>query len=628
VPQTPRREYTIIQGHVLDALSSLKQESIDCIIFSPPYWGLRDYGEETKTIWGGDHECEHSFTLKGQPPRKRKPSDVKNPSSLEATKKGVASAWDSDKIASAFCSKCGAWLGQLGMEPHPQQYIQHMTEICMALWRVLKKTGSMYINIGDTYYTHTSKRSGQFGKGIRNGFDDVFTRPRVILNDGGWLQPKQKLLIPHRLAISLQEKGWIIRNDMVWVKPNAMPSSVKDRRNTTFEYIFHCVKNKRYYYNLDAIRVPHANMQQDRKHVSAGITKHDLAVGRIGGFSYADPLHVKAYHPEGKNPGDVLEQSTLDQLRAWGADSKGEYHGKGRKNYEEAMAPNPSDVKRNIIEAHKKNPKGKNPGDVIIDHDRPKWSSVPGQLPQGSFGHGGTHGNLFNHPKGKNPGDVIGSRLGMDSKFIRDPVKTRSPYGRVVREVVDGKIKPDDADRLFSVGLYLKKKLKASRLSLANLSEQTGIAKTTLSHYFRSDLSGQCLPSKKTWAILKPILGLDEYETILPDDIKGMLPMPHPDGRNPGDVLRVTTKPFSGAHFAVFPPALVEPLIKSSCPPEGTVLDPFLGSGTTMLVARELGRQCIGIEINPEYIEIARKRVFGVQRLDAECIYTIKKGGG
>jgi DNA modification methylase len=82
-------------------------------------------------------------------------------------------------------------------------------------------------------------------------------------------------------------------------------------------------------------------------------------------------------------------------------------------------------------------------------------------------------------------------------------------------------------------------------------------------------------------------------------------------GSNKRSVWEVATQPFSGAHFATFPPALIEPCILAGCPAGGTVLDPFFGAGTTGLVADRLQRDCIGIELNPAYAEIARARLRG-----------------
>jgi len=88
---------------------------------------------------------------------------------------------------------------------------------------------------------------------------------------------------------------------------------------------------------------------------------------------------------------------------------------------------------------------------------------------------------------------------------------------------------------------------------------------------------------------------------------------PHPLGKNPGDVWIIPTQPFPEAHFATFPERLVEPMIKAGCPPNGIVLDPFIGSGTVAKVATRLRRQWIGIELNPEYVEMAYRRLKGTQ---------------
>jgi len=90
-------------------------------------------------------------------------------------------------------------------------------------------------------------------------------------------------------------------------------------------------------------------------------------------------------------------------------------------------------------------------------------------------------------------------------------------------------------------------------------------------------------------------------------------------GKNPGDVFEVTTKPFPDAHFAVYPPELCEKPIKATCPPDGVVLDPFAGAGTTLLKAKELGREYVGIELNPEYADMARARV-GLSPHDPENV--------
>lgn len=112
------------------------------------------------------------------------------------------------------------------------------------------------------------------------------------------------------------------------------------------------------------------------------------------------------------------------------------------------------------------------------------------------------------------------------------------------------------------------------------------------------------LPSGNTMRKSRPT-----QQAIQRGDQKGSVPWVGGETRNKRSVWSVTTKPFKGAHFATFPPDLIGPCVLAGCPAGGTVLDPFFGAGTTGLVARDNGRRCIGIELNPEYVAIARERL-------------------
>jgi DNA modification methylase len=279
---------TIHTGDVFDVLPELPADSVHMVMTSPPYWNLRDYGEEE----------------------------------------------------------------QLGVEDTAEQFVENLAAVFDEVERVLRPDGSLWLNLGDTY-------------------DD-----------------KDLQQIPARVALALQDRGWILRNRVTWAKPNPMPQSVTDRLNDTTEAIFHFTLSRGYFYDLDAIREPHAESTRDRM-----------------GHGY-------------RNTGG----------------------GTDKRNREDS----------------------------------------PGQNNQGG---------------------------GMNS----------------------------------------------------------------------------------------PGIGFDEAL--------------HEGGKNPGDVFEVTTKPFPEAHFAVYPPELCEKPLKATCPPDGVVLDPFAGAGTTLLKAKELGRSFIGVELNPEYADIARSRV-------------------
>jgi len=298
---------TIYQGHTLEVLKTFPDEFVDCIITSPPYWGLRDYGVK----------------------------------------------------------------GQIGLEPTLEEYISNLLQITAELKRVLKPTGVMFWNHGDCYGGSGCGKGDYRNNNKRNisNINLYCWKPNPQLK----LTPKCLALQNYRLILRMiDEQGWILRNTIIWHKPNGMPSSVKDRFANKYEPVFMLVKNKKYWFDLDAVRVPH---------------------------------------------------KTINELKK--------------------------------------------------------------------------------------------------------------------RKVLDNK------------GNYeVRKDLCRSR---------------------------------------------DEYYSPL--------------GKNPGDVWRIPTQPFPEAHFATFPERLVEPMIKAGCPEDGIILDPFMGAGTTALVALKLNRSFIGIELNPEYIKIAEKRI-------------------
>jgi site-specific DNA-methyltransferase (cytosine-N4-specific) len=372
-------DITLYHGDTLEVLKELPSESVDTIVTSPPYWGLRDYGESTYKIWGGNKNCDHQWIIKkytvnsgmiGLNERLQKQKDNKN-------SKFVDSFERPKETNTSFCSKCGAWYGQLGLEPTLEMYIEHLLQITAELKRVLKKTGVMFWNHGDCYGGNREKstptKTGQVGnqqKDLTPKFNKNITLKCLALQN-------------YRLILRMiDEQQWILRNIIIWAKPNAMPSSVKDRFTTTYEPVFMLVKNKKYWFDLDAVRKP-----------------------------YTKPMN------------------------RWG-------------------------------------------GEKLKARGKSEWDKNTGQ------------------------------------------------------------------------------------------------------------------------------------ETYRDRDMR-----PNKLGKNPGDVWTIPTQPFPGAHFATFPPRLVEPMIKAGCPQCGIVLDPFSGSGTTGVVARKLGRNFIGIDLNREYLDMSIKRLEKERRL-------------
>lgn len=143
--------------------------------------------------------------------------------------------------------------GQIGLEDHPRDFISNLVETFNLCQPVMVDNGSMWINLGDTYWSGKGEhRSGEVKQSARR----FGLRPQDKKGDGELCIPKQLLLIPHRFAIAMQDEGWIVRNDNVWVKPNPIPDQVRDRCSISHEYVFHFVKQRWYYFDKNVVGRP------------------------------------------------------------------------------------------------------------------------------------------------------------------------------------------------------------------------------------------------------------------------------------------------------------------------------------------------------------------------------------
>lgn len=286
--------------------------------------------------------------------------------------------------------------GQLGLEKTPEEYVSNLVEVFREVRRVLRDDGTLWLNLGDSY------ASG--GRGGGGSFTDERRAWKNNSEARGWksappgLKNKDLVGIPWMVAFALRADGWYLRTDIIWEKPNAMPSSVMDRPTRSHEYIFLFSKSSRYYYDAESIK---------------------------------------------------------ESAKEWSGQS--------------AIFERSGPVSEHII-----------PGQLAAQHR-----------------------------------------------------KNRS--GNKERKLGPARGRPD-------------------------------------SH------------------------------------IGGSIPW-EGNTRNKRTVWNIATKPFKGAHFAVFPPELVKPCILAGCPEGGTVLDPFGGSGTVLWVASQLGRDSIYIDLKPEYVEMAKSRV-------------------
>ncbi len=221
-------------------MSDLAKESVQCVVTSPPYWGLRKYSGEQDLIWGDNH-CEHEWLPL---------ANNRGNGDGRSFRRDKAAGIRRGAIPDNSCSLCGAWKGQYGLEPTPEMYVQHTIEILREIRRVLRKDGVVFWNIGDSY-NGSGGAGGDYNKGgLKEG------QPKYPGRNVASLKPKDLCLIPFRVAIAAQEDGWWVRSIIIWNKPNPMPESVTDRPTESHEYILMLTKSASYYWDADAVREP------------------------------------------------------------------------------------------------------------------------------------------------------------------------------------------------------------------------------------------------------------------------------------------------------------------------------------------------------------------------------------
>lgn len=238
----------ILVGHVLDQLGTLPDNSVQCCVTSPPYWGLRSY-KTPALVWGGNLACDHAWgrTERG----KRKDIKPEGETTLQCRTGTDGRQNGAATNGGKFCTKCDAWLGDLGLEPTPKLFVEHLVTVFREVRRVLKPDGTCWVNMGDSY-SPDGKQGGSGGcknyTSVEGGYD------RIKGNIG--IPNKNLLGIPWRVAFGLQDDGWILRSDVIWSKPNAMPDPVKDRPTVSHEHIFLLSKSRIYLYDHEAIKEP------------------------------------------------------------------------------------------------------------------------------------------------------------------------------------------------------------------------------------------------------------------------------------------------------------------------------------------------------------------------------------
>tara|TARA_X000001388_G_scaffold72273_1_gene62775 strand:- start:1368 stop:2456 length:1089 start_codon:yes stop_codon:yes gene_type:complete len=229
----------ILVGDCTDVLDTLPENHFHTCVTSPPYWGLRDY--QTGDWIGGDPNCPHMRTTK-----------IGKTVPTITGHKGMHNQGNvvGDAIYKKTCPKCGAERKdlQIGLEETPEDYVKSIVNVFQKVKRVLRDDGTVWLNLGDSYSGSGKGSSKSLNKEHHN-LEDVHSK---IVPIG--LKDKDLVGIPWRVAFALQADGWYLRQDIIWNKPNPMPESVKDRCTKAHEYIFLLSKNKKYYYDFEAVK--------------------------------------------------------------------------------------------------------------------------------------------------------------------------------------------------------------------------------------------------------------------------------------------------------------------------------------------------------------------------------------
>lgn len=595
---------TILIGDVLEKIKEIPENSIDCVITSPPYWGLRDYGSP----------------------------------------------------------------GQWGLEQDFNEYLGKLKTLMSELRRVVKDTGTIWVNLGDTYgtvsgnYEQASKGNAKDYEGMKeNNLDQYPSQKNMKKN----VQSKSRVGIPERFYTQCIDDGWIARNHIPWIKPNHMPSSALDRFTNTWESIFFFAKKQKYFFDLDSVR------EKPLTELKAPKPKAEKKLGKLFDDEQIEQLESerKMLDVPGQQPHSIhkrREQGLTDYER-------GNQQPDGRSHFGTG-----GDVKKHMLETRLKREKMfEAMKHTAYSENDLSWMykdiGVQGQAKslkeRSAYARrvlGLDHDSCLNSPFGKNPGDVIYDK----SK----PYAVQDRFGTVYYR---------DLPPIEEIIEYLNYWRTKKGVTIDWLEEQFG--NQTAHHWF--DKHYGSYPTREDWLKTKELLGFDDkYDK----QMTTLYPKPaekqnNPEGKNPGDVFVINTRPFIGSHFAVFPPELPTKILKCACPQQvckkcgkprekiikstpledttidqsklkiedsqyklgktsalrlkggadtfyqqkkpdiflgytdcgcnagfdsGFVLDPFFGSGTVGVAAEQLGLNWIGIELKEEYVsEIITKRL-------------------
>jgi DNA modification methylase len=243
--------WRIREGDCRAVLAELESESVQCVVTSPPYWGLRDYGT---ALWEGSSEdCDHIEALNAG--ANTRLGLAAAASKVDGRPRNQANRRDNEpghygRRYRAVCGKCGARRvdSQLGLEPTPEEYVTTMVGVFREVRRVLRKDGTLWLNMGDSYWNGGGEKRDGGHDFVDGGKLKLAAAKGSLLQAPSTtsmaLKPKDLVGIPWRLAFALQADGWVLRSEIIWSKPNPMPESVTDRPTKAHETVFLLSKGK------------------------------------------------------------------------------------------------------------------------------------------------------------------------------------------------------------------------------------------------------------------------------------------------------------------------------------------------------------------------------------------------
>lgn len=626
-------DVTLWHGDCLSVLRTMPDRSVHMVASSPPFYGLRDYG--TGSWEGGEEGCDHKAAAGAE----RKFTNGRGEGVGDDYAGSNLRSWTT-RDGTAYreeCGKCGARRvdQQIGLEASPDEWVERLVEVYAECRRVLRDDGVMWVEIGDSY---TPTGGGAPGK------------PKGLIARRPW-KPKDLLGQPWMLAFALRADGWYLRSEVIWHRPNPMPESIGDRPTKAHSTVFLLSKSPRYFYDADAIRQPfsensHARgngigvkqelnaergMTAGRNNASFGnaVRRHQSDVATPQEETLDGMEGERPRGPDGRRatahprPGvnSLQERSTGDRWpNPGGANARTVWSIPTEPTSFKHFATWPTKLIARMIQAGTSEkgccPSCGAPWRRVTDEPEQgeSWHDHDDDLGQGQRQPDGLAGDRFY--EGWSPPVTLGWERSCSCVVLECGVCDRTTHMSAVHDGVHAESEPDEV-LLEGVRESTHGREPDDDEGVVRHDEGVSADPGGIASYVESGGLRDGAPARDGGA---PRADADEARGGASrergqDGQPDREPAPHgeaeprPDaeaeaGSDPVSALRgddpsATSCPGCGGSLTKRVPD----------PVPCVILDPFMGSGTTALVARNLGRHAVGIELNEEYLRIAGDRL-------------------